>query len=227
MSYTYTHPRPMITVDIFLLRLNHDHFEVLLIQRKNDPFKDKWALPGGYVEIDEPLKAAARRELLEETGLKNIPLYKLDVFGDPGRDPRGRTITVVYFGAVPELKKPVKAGDDAVQAQWFSLNHLPDLAFDHNRILRACYEKFKGNLLLRSWLFLFLDEEFSVKEMHSRLKLPENKIEAILLNFPFLKQEKKYVLKKEISNEDLLKLSDADIAAIWRNILIKRGTKFR
>lgn len=221
MPHTYNHPRPMLTVDIFLVRFRTNHFEILLVQRRNEPFKGKWALPGGYVEIDEPLEAAAKRELQEETGLKDIPLFKMDVFGDPGRDPRGRTITIVYFGAVlSEFDKHAKAGDDAERAQWCSYDKLPTLAFDHGRILRACYNKFKSNLLLRFWFSLFVGDEFSSDEA-SRIvilpewKLPQGKIEAVLTNLPFLKREGMDLFKKEIRNEDLLKLEDETIAGIW------------
>jgi 8-oxo-dGTP diphosphatase len=223
MPYTYNHPRPMLTVDIFLVRFLTNHFEILLIQRKNDPFKGKWALPGGYVEIDEPLEVAAERELFEETGMEDIPLYKLDVFGNPRRDPRGRTVTVVYFGTVlSEFDKRVKAGDDAERAQWFSLDELPTLAFDHDHIIETCYGRFKSNLLLRFWFLLFVGEEFSLDEV-SRIanlkesKLPQGKIETILLDLPFLKHENNDVFSKIISNADLIKVGDADIAAIWKN----------
>jgi 8-oxo-dGTP diphosphatase len=220
----YDYPRPMLTVDIFLLRLHLDHFEVLLIQRKNDPFKDKWALPGGYVEIDELIEAAAKRELYEETGIESIPLCKLDVFGDPGRDPRGRTITVVYFGAIPpEFERAAKAGDDAAQSQWYSLSHLPELAFDHDRIIEVCSGKFKSNLLLRFWFLLFANKEFSVDEINRianimEYELPDDKIEAILFKLPFVKQKKRNEFKKEITTAGLLRLSDADVAAIWGRI---------
>ena len=221
----YDYPRPMLTVDIFLLRLHTDHFEILLIQRRNDPFTGKWALPGGYVEIDEPLEAAAKRELFEETGIQNTPLFKMNLFGDPGRDPRGRTITVVYFGVPAESVELPKAGDDAMLAQWFSLGRLPDLAFDHDRIIDGCYHKFKSNLLLRLWFLLFVDDEFSTKELSQLAnmidyELKEDKIKAILINVPFVKAKRKNVFRKEIGNEDLLKLSDADFSEIWSSILL-------
>jgi len=227
----YDYPRPMLTVDVFLLRFHTDRFEVLLIQRMNDPFKGKWALPGGYVEIDESLDAAAKRELFEETGIENIPLCKLDVFGDPGRDPRGRTLTVVYFGVLPpESAKSLHAGDDAAQVQWFSLDKLPALAFDHDHIIQACYDKFRSNLLLRFWFLLFVGEEFPLKDINQptsimEYELPEDKIETILLSLPFLKQKRKNVFKKEITGEAILKLGDADIVEFWQSILIEQKTK--
>jgi len=109
--------------------------EVLLVQRKNEPFSGLWALPGGFVHSDERLLDAAKRELQEETGVTNVALQYFNVYGEPGRDPRGRTVTFVYWVSTP--KKPVaKAADDAVDCGWFPLNALPGLAFDHNRILQ-------------------------------------------------------------------------------------------
>ena len=227
MPYTYDHPRPMVTVDIFLTRFNMDHLELLLIKRKNDPFKGQWALPGGYVEIDEPLEIAAKRELFEETGIENIPLYKLNVFGEPGRDPRGRTITVVYFGVIPyEISDVLKAGDDAVESQWFSLNNLPDLAFDHDHIIEACHKRLQSNLLHKFWFLLFLDNEFNAEQILelfeniSELKFPVDKIHNILFNLPFISQTKrKHTFLKKISNNDILTLNNNVITNIWQNIL--------
>lgn len=228
MPYTYNHPRPMVTVDIFLTRFNIDHLELLLIKRKNIPYKDKWALPGGYVEINESLEAAAKRELFEETGIDNIPLYKLYVFGEPGRDPRGRTITLVYFGVLPlEISNQVKAGDDAVQSQWYSLNNLPQLAFDHDQIIKACFDNLKINLLHRFWFLLFVNNKFSTEKINgllailSDIKLPIDNIRTILNQLPFVKMgNDNLTFFKKISNKDLFQLENLTIANIWQNILI-------
>ena len=125
-----------VTVDsvIFYTEAN-DEF-VLLIQRKNDPFKLKWALPGGFLEEDEDLAKGAARELKEETGIQVNTLKQLGAFGNPGRDPRGRTISVVYTARLSS-REEVKAGDDAGDAQWFNLKDLPPLAFDHLEIVHA------------------------------------------------------------------------------------------
>lgn len=134
MSYTYAFPRPALTVDIIIFRLNNNLPELLLIRRGNDPFKGKWALPGGFVDEDEPLEKAAARELEEETSLKGILLTQMHTFGEPGRDPRGHTVSVVYVGYLPE-GAVARAGDDATQAAWFSLDDLPSMAFDHDKIV--------------------------------------------------------------------------------------------
>ena len=144
MPYTYPYPRPMVTVDILLLRNGKSGDEVLLIQRKNPPFAGKWALPGGFIDENESLEDAARRELQEETGISGLPLTQLHAFGDPGRDPRGHTITIVY-GAILPPTHPVKlaAGDDARKAAWFALDQLPPLAFDHAKIIPFCTKLLK------------------------------------------------------------------------------------
>ena len=227
MPHLYDYPRPMLTVDIFLLRLNHTHLELLLIQRKNEPFRGKWALSGGFVEIDEPTESAAKREFSEETGLENIDLVKMDVFGDPGRDPRGRTITIVYFGVIPfEVSDVQKAGDDAAESQWFHLNNLPELAFDHDHIVEVCHKRFQSNLLHKFWFLLFLKNEFTTKQILellnniSELKFPVDKIDNILFNLPLVSQTKgKHTFLKKIPNNDILKLNDEVITNIWQNIL--------
>ena len=134
MTYTYPFPRPSVTVDIIIFRIYENEPEVLLIRRTNEPFKGKWALPGGFVDEDEPLENAAVRELKEETGLNGILLTQMHTFGNPGRDPRGHTVSVVYVGYLP-LGSKTKAGDDASEAEWFMVNELPELAFDHDSVI--------------------------------------------------------------------------------------------
>ncbi|MGM0612643.1 MAG: NUDIX domain-containing protein [Bacteroidota bacterium] len=139
MSYTYKYPRPALTVDAMVFRKNAEGWQVLLIKRKNEPFKDKWALPGGFVDMNETLEEAVVRELQEETGLKDIPLKQYRAFSDPDRDPRGRTVSVVFYAFV-EGKTKVKGSDDAAEAQWHNLNQLPGLAFDHQQIIRKAID---------------------------------------------------------------------------------------
>lgn len=132
--YCYDYPRPSVTVDIVLLT-REPRSRVLLIRRKRDPFAGAWALPGGFIEMDETLETSARRELREETGIEGGELAQLHTFGDPARDPRGRTISVAYLGRVDaDAVRPV-AADDAAEVGWFALDALPPLAFDHDRII--------------------------------------------------------------------------------------------
>ena len=133
-TFTYPYPRPSLTVDVALVTREKSR-RVLLIQRKADPFKGKWALPGGFVDENERLIDAARRELVEETGVEHADLEQLHTFGDPGRDPRGWTVSVAFLALVSlDHMKPV-AGDDAAAVDWFPLKKLPPLAFDHADIL--------------------------------------------------------------------------------------------
>ena len=134
MPYTYDYPRPMVTVDAAVFKMQRNSLHILLVKRKNDPFKDCWAIPGGFVEMNESLDEAVARELEEETGLKNVLLMQLYTYGDVDRDPRGRTITVLYYGYLTDSKTKVKGNDDASEAKWFPINNLPPLAFDHNKI---------------------------------------------------------------------------------------------
>ena len=134
-TYTYKYPKPSVTTDCIITRQKNEKTEVLLIKRKYEPFIDKWALPGGFVEIEEDLLEGAVRELHEETGLKNICLKQFKTYGKPGRDPRGRTISVVYVGQLPDYNMKVQASDDASMADWFEIDNLPPLAFDHDLII--------------------------------------------------------------------------------------------
>ena len=134
-SYSYPYPRPMVTADIAVLRFIAMP-EILLVRRKDPPFKSSWALPGGFMEMEETLEQAARRELLEETGITAGELIRFDTYDSPGRDPRGRTITQVFVMIWKEEMGHPAAGSDAGEASWFELTALPELAFDHTRIIQ-------------------------------------------------------------------------------------------
>ena len=134
-KYTYDYPRPMVTVDAVVFTKREGRREVLLIERKHDPFAGTWALPGGFVDMDETLEQAAARELEEETGLRGVALEQCHTFGDPGRDPRGRSVSVAFAAEVDWRKHRPRGGDDAAQARWFPVDALPSLAFDHRDIV--------------------------------------------------------------------------------------------
>ncbi|MCB2221402.1 MAG: NUDIX hydrolase [Bacteroidetes bacterium] len=131
MPFTYDYPRPALTVDAVIFRKINQELEVLLIQRKNYPFEGMWALPGGFVDMDETVEDAVVRELYEETGLKIEKLEQLHTFSALGRDPRGRTVSVTFFGIIGGQSSQVQGGDDAMDAKWFKMNQIPHLAFDH------------------------------------------------------------------------------------------------
>jgi 8-oxo-dGTP diphosphatase len=132
--YSYKYPRPALTVDALVYVEENGTFSVLLIQRGIEPFKGKWALPGGFVNMDELLETACKRELEEETGLKVDKMTQFKTFDAINRDPRHRTISVVFSAQLPEKAK-VKGNDDAASAKWFPVNSLPEMAFDHREIL--------------------------------------------------------------------------------------------
>ena len=134
MSYTYKYPRPAVTVDVLVFKKTKDDLQLLLIQRDREPFQGFWAIPGGFMDMDETLEAAANRELFEETGLQNIAMEQLKAYSATDRDPRHRTVSVAFFGFLMDNQQ-IKAGDDARKARWFSVNRLPSLAFDHAQII--------------------------------------------------------------------------------------------
>lgn len=134
MGFTYNYQRPAVTVDAIIVSESNGNSMILLILRKANPFKGKWALPGGFVEINETLEEACKRELKEETGLTNIDLHQFYTFDAVDRDPRERVISTVFHGRLIEAI-PVIGGDDAEKAQWFPIMSLPELAFDHVGII--------------------------------------------------------------------------------------------
>ena len=137
MNYT---PKIFVTVDVVLFRKINSSYEILLIQRLNDPFKDYWALPGGFVDENEELETAAKRELFEETDIQLFQVKQLKAYGNPKRDPRHHTISVAFIGEIDSLAE-AKAKDDAKAVKWFSVDELPALAFDHAEIIRDAIEK--------------------------------------------------------------------------------------
>ena len=141
--YCYDYPRPALTVDIALFHRLRNRIDVLLIKRGRNPFKGQWAFPGGFVEKDESLEAAAARELLEETGLSHLDLEQIGAFGDPGRDPRGHTVSVV-FAAMLDHRLGPRAADDASDAAWHSARRPPKLAIDHRKILGLALNRIAG-----------------------------------------------------------------------------------
>ena len=168
MAYTYDFPRPPVTVDCILFGLDGSNLlKVLLILRRNQPFKDRWALPGGFVGIDETLEAAALRELEEETGVKDVFVEQLYSFGDPGRDPRGRVISIAYYALVNLEAHPVKAADDARSVHWFETGNLPPLAFDHEQILRIATERLRAKVRYQPLGFELLPEKFTLTQLQN------------------------------------------------------------
>ena len=165
MTFTYKYDRGATTVDCIVFDVDDEDLKVLLIQRDADPFENCWALPGGFLEMNETLDEAARRELLEETGLKTDYLEQLYTFSTVNRDPRERVITVAYYALVNLRDHQIEAASDARDAAWFSLHDLPDLAFDHDEILEVAHERLRGKLRYQPIGFELLPEKFTLRQL--------------------------------------------------------------
>lgn len=165
MAHSYEFARPAVTVDVVVFALDEEDLQVMLIQRDLEPFAGQWALPGGFVRVNERLEDAARRELHEETGLKDIFLEQLYTFGDIDRDPRERVITVTYYALVNLEGHEVHASTDARNAAWFPVNDLPDLAFDHQKILAVAHKRLRGKVRYQPIGFELLPEKFTLRQL--------------------------------------------------------------
>lgn len=165
MKFTYDFPRPAVTVDCVVFGFDEGDLKVLLVQRELDPYRGKWALPGGFVHEDESLDEAARRELREETGLEKLYLEQLYTFGDVDRDPRGRVITIAYYALVKLADHRVKAATDASSAAWFSVADVTRLAFDHQTILDTALARLKAKVRYQPIGFELLPVKFALSEL--------------------------------------------------------------
>jgi 8-oxo-dGTP diphosphatase len=163
MSFTYQYARPAVTVDCVVFGLDEDDLKVLLIQRGQNPFKDYWALPGGFAKVGEALEETARRELEEETGLKNVFLEQLYTFSDPQRDPREHVVSIAYYALVNLSDHKVHASTDARNAAWFSIDDIPRLAFDHDLILETAYTRLRGKITYQPIGFELLPKKFPLR----------------------------------------------------------------
>jgi 8-oxo-dGTP diphosphatase len=156
-----------VTVDIVIFTVRDRALQVLLVKRGVPPFLGQHAIPGGFIHEDESLEAAALRELYEEAGVRNVFLEQLYTFGDPGRDPRGRVITVAYYALVASDELSLTAGSDAAEAGWFPVTRLPPLAFDHRRILDYAVERLRNKLEYTTVGFQLLPQKFTLSELQA------------------------------------------------------------
>jgi 8-oxo-dGTP diphosphatase len=168
MTYTYPYSRPNLAVDCVVFGLDEpNNLQAMLIRRNLPPFQDQWALPGGFVHIDESVDDAARRELQEETGLQNVFLEQLYTFGAIARDPRERVVTVAYYALVNLKEYSIQAATDASEAAWFPITHLPPLAFDHDQIMAMAIARLKGKVRYEPIGFELLPKKFTLSQLQA------------------------------------------------------------
>lgn len=164
------YPKPSVTADVVIFTLRNDDLQVLLIKRSAAPYTGRWAIPGGFVQQNEPLEKAARRKLEEETGVRDVYLEQLYTFGDPRRDPRGWVITVAYFALMP-APLAVEAGSGAVDVRWWSMYDLPLLAFDHAKILEYALTRLRYKLEYTAVGFQLLPDTFTLSELQKAYEI--------------------------------------------------------
>ena len=163
--YCYRYPHPAVTTDCVIFGFDGERLQVLLVERGIEPYKGKWAFPGGFLKMDETAEEGALRELREETGLERAYIQQFHTFSDPHRDPRERVITIAYYALVKIQE--VHGGDDAASARWFPLSEIPSLAFDHDYILRMATQRLREEIHFQPVGFELLPEKFTLKELQS------------------------------------------------------------
>lgn len=170
MPHTYKYPRPALTADTVLFGFDLEKGEllVLLIKRAHPPFKDRWAIPGGFLNAgEENPEEAARRELFEECGIRGLYMEQLGAFGEPGRDPREHVVTVAHLGLVNLRDQKVTAGSDASSAAWIPVRGLPEMAFDHSKILAVALARLQEKIRSRPLAFELLPKKFTILQLQS------------------------------------------------------------
>jgi len=165
--FTYEYARPALTVDCVIFGFDGKSLRILLIERGLEPYKGSWALPGGFVRMDETVEEAAIRELQEETNVKGVYLSQLSVFSEVERDPRGRVITVAFYALVKPSDHDVIGGDDAASAQWFSLDDYPIPVFDHEQIIKAAYSQLQRNFRAGNVGLEMFEDKFSISQLYT------------------------------------------------------------
>lgn len=165
MTFCYEYPRPALTVDCVVFGYDAEELKVLLIQRDLEPFAGRWALPGGFMQMEETLDDAARRELQEETGMTDAYLEQLYTFGAPHRDPRERVVSVAYYALVNLFAHRICAASDARNAAWFPAEDTPPLAFDHEQILATAYRRLQGKVRYQPIGFELLPDKFTLTQL--------------------------------------------------------------
>tara|TARA_R110002124_G_scaffold60994_1_gene167226 strand:+ start:433 stop:1122 length:690 start_codon:yes stop_codon:yes gene_type:complete len=199
MKFSYEYPRAALTVDCVVFGLDEDDLQVLLIQRDLPPFEGDWALPGGFVRLEESLEEAARRELQEETGIENVFLEQLYTIGTVDRDPRERVVTVAYYALVNLSDHRVQAATDARNAAWFAVDDVPALAFDHPEILEMAHERLRGKVRYQPIGFELLPPKFTLRQIQH--------LYEVILDRPL---DKRNFRKKILSMGILIELDEVE-----------------
>ena len=163
LKYHYKYPHPSVTTDCVIFGFDGTKLKVLLVERGIDPYKGHWFFPGGFLRMDETAETGALRKLREETGLEGAYIKQFHTFSDPNRDPRERVLTIAYYALV--RIQEVKGGDDAARAEWFALDEVPSLAFDHDLILRMAQKELRKQIYFEPIGFELLPEKFTIKEL--------------------------------------------------------------
>jgi 8-oxo-dGTP diphosphatase len=197
VTSTYEFPRPALAVDCVVFGLDEEDLKVLLVERDLEPFRGRWALPGGFVRVHESVEETARRELMEETGLERVYLEQLYTFGDVDRDPRERVVSVAYYALVKLGDHRVRAATDARAAAWFPVWDTPSLAFDHQRILEVALTRLKGKVRYQPIGFELLPAKFTLTQLQ---RVYETILERAL--------DKRNFRKKILSMELLIELDE-------------------
>jgi 8-oxo-dGTP diphosphatase len=173
-AYSYRYPHPAVTTDVVVFTIREQRLQLLLVRRAAEPYRKAWALPGGFLDIDEDLESCAKRELEEETGVTGVYLEQLYTFGCPARDPRERVISVTYYALVPSDKIELRPASDAADARWFPLDGIPDLAFDHQEIVALAHSRLAAKLRYSTIGLQFMPETFTLSELQAVYEILRN-----------------------------------------------------
>ena len=223
MNYVYDYPRPMVTVDMLLWRYREEKVEILLIRRDGPPFENQWALPGGFIRMDETLLESAKRELSEETGIKDVDLFSLTIAGNPERDPRGRTITALFTGFFTEPLVEVRAGDDAREAEWFAVDRLPRLAFDHAQLILDAVNELAPRFYWQLWVLMFFSIKIVLPDLKKLGKFFWNNVDSsenilkVAEHLDLVRQDGSDSWKRTSSDLQIVSLTAEDLIKAWQS----------
>ncbi len=172
--YYYQYPHPAVTTDVAVFTICDQQLQLLLVRRAGEPYQNMWALPGGFLEIDEDLETCAKRKLAEETGICGVYLEQLYTFGSPNRDPRKRIISITYYALVPSDRLQPKAASDTTDTEWFALDQMPPLASDHQQIVALAQSRLAAKLDYSTIAFQFMPETFTLSELQTVYEILTN-----------------------------------------------------